>query len=353
MVSRIFMRKKPSVDDEASLWLARLDRGLTEGEQKSLVEWMTVSENRDVFYEMAGLWEKMDALATLAENAPAKSPSNGLAQSKLRSQSVRCFTILHGLYPVFASFFVIVLLWKGDYIPALSGISYAEQVVTSRYFSDKGETLKLLQPDGSELILNTNTQIELRYTNDRRFVNLLQGEIYVDVASDKARPFFVKVGKRYVRAVGTEFNVQRLNGSSMEVVVSEGVVAAGQISTESTSFDRAAETMVEAGNVILIESGTAPPEVMPISESSMSSRFAWQSGLLIFRGETLLNALKEVSRYSDIHFDLSPNIENVRIAGVFEAGDIDSIIFSLEQNFQVGAEYLSDDFIRLTKKVAH
>ena len=57
--------------DQASEWIAKMDRGLSASEEKAMVEWMSeCSENQDLLLAMAEQWDKMDALSRLSGMFP-------------------------------------------------------------------------------------------------------------------------------------------------------------------------------------------------------------------------------------------------------------------------------------------
>ncbi|HSX83757.1 MAG TPA: DUF4880 domain-containing protein, partial [Cellvibrio sp.] len=65
------------IHDQASLWIARMDRELSVQEEQELAQWLAANEqHRAVFFEMAELWDKMDSLARLADlfQAPPQVP---------------------------------------------------------------------------------------------------------------------------------------------------------------------------------------------------------------------------------------------------------------------------------------
>jgi transmembrane sensor len=54
--------------DEASLWIVKMDRGLTDDERTALQEWMQAEQkNHDILMEMTQLWDKMDAMSRLSD----------------------------------------------------------------------------------------------------------------------------------------------------------------------------------------------------------------------------------------------------------------------------------------------
>lgn len=114
-----------------------------------------------------------------------------------------------------------------------------------------GQRRRLQLPDGSVMYVNQNTRV--RFDADRR-VNLLQGEVFVEVAprrqENAAVPFLVKTNDREVTALGTKFRVftektgtevlvtqGKVKVSGQEGVVGAGqqLLAAGQASTLSTA----------------------------------------------------------------------------------------------------------------------
>ena len=82
-----------------------------------------------------------------------------------------------------------------------------------------------LLPDGSEVVLNTNSQFAVAFTPSARVLHLVRGEILVRVAEDRVRPLSVVVGDRVIQAVGTVFVVEITDERKVELMVSEGAGA--------------------------------------------------------------------------------------------------------------------------------
>lgn len=79
-------------------------------------------------------------------------------------------------------------------------------------------------PDGSELTLNKNSEISyVRNFKKHRHVKLSKGDVFFNVAHDKAHPFVIDINKVSVTVVGTSFNIKRLNDQT-EIVVETGIV---------------------------------------------------------------------------------------------------------------------------------
>ena len=65
--------------DEASTWIAKLDRTLTPEEKLQLKQWLARHpDNSDLLLKMAGLWDRMDSIARLSDlfpRPPVQKPS--------------------------------------------------------------------------------------------------------------------------------------------------------------------------------------------------------------------------------------------------------------------------------------
>ena len=71
--------RNSSIDEQASIWVSRLDRGLTESEQSDLNEWLALSAaHAKAFERQAECWDKTEVLSSLADlfPAPAKKPKS-------------------------------------------------------------------------------------------------------------------------------------------------------------------------------------------------------------------------------------------------------------------------------------
>src|ERR1700688_1527294 len=98
-----------------------------------------------------------------------------------------------------------------------------KQSEETRFQTAIGEQAAVALPDGSSFDLNTNSRIWVDYSQRQRVIRLERGEAFFNVAHDTQRPFWVRAGDYWVRAVGTAFNVY-LTPTGVEVTVSEGAV---------------------------------------------------------------------------------------------------------------------------------
>jgi ferric-dicitrate binding protein FerR (iron transport regulator) len=113
-----------------------------------------------------------------------------------------------------------------------AGLYLGSPAANTVYITGIGEQRTAKLRDGSVIVLNTDTEVQVYFSKQLRNIRLLKGEALFMVEHDTARPFIVSAGNASVRAVGTEFNVRRREQST-EVAVVEGVVQVSTLKEQS------------------------------------------------------------------------------------------------------------------------
>lgn len=97
---------------------------------------------------------------------------------------------------------------------------------TTQYFRTTDKTMALSLPDGSQVLLNRNSEFSYssHFGSKTRTVNL-KGEAFFEVVRNPDRPFVIKVHDAEVEVLGTTFDVQAYDDSkAVEVTVETGIV---------------------------------------------------------------------------------------------------------------------------------
>ncbi len=336
--------------DEASVWVAKLDKDLSEADQKALQEWMSANpENLTVLLEMAKLWDEMAVMSRLADLFPetpihpARSARFGLA------------TAASILITVLAGVWAVIALNPGN-APETNETrqSVLATAPNTVYETAIGEQSTVNLPDGTRIVLNTNSLITVEYTDQYRLLRLKRGQIHVQVAHDKVRPLSVIAGDKIVQAVGTAFSLEITSDQQIELVVTEGKVLVSVyqgphgIPTEITPAVLAPSSVsVVAGEELIL--GSLDEEILEVSFEEIEVKLSWRQGNLIFRGESLEDAMAEIGRYTTVEFViLDDDLRKVRIAGLFKAGDVDGLLAALRENFNITYQRIDDGKILLT-----
>lgn len=340
--------------EEASRWIARLDRQLTPEEEQALGAWLVDPANEALLLDMAALWEKMDSLSRLSHLFP--TPARRNATPRWRSPALVA-SMASAVLAVVAALW----LWQGDEPvnssdPAL--LADAEHL----YETAVGERSTVTLADGTRLTLNTDSRIKVSYSSSHRLLTLVQGEIHIKVAKDEGRPLSVLANDRIVQAMGTEFNLQITADQKIELLVTEGRVRVAVRTPPVVGRERkipqalpATSLEITAGQQLTVDSrapGSAPAETVElVTSEEIEVKLSWQQGNLIFRGEPLEEAMREIGRYTSVEFViLDDDLKQVRVAGLFKAGDVESLLAVLKENFDIVHVHTEDQKIILSSE---
>jgi transmembrane sensor len=338
--------------DKACEWLVKVDRGLSPDEELVLKSWLAADEEHvDVFIRVATLWDKLDALTRLADLFPQQA----LERSRFKPAA----------WAIAASLLLAatVGLWVSSGTdPRSTSREIAASAMETQVFETAiGNQSTVDLPDGSQLMLNTNSHVTATFSNNERTLVLQRGEVHVRVAHDTKRPFRVYVGEKFVEAVGTEFNLEITSDQRIELIVSEGKVLVGvqdpdttlasSYSSDGNERANAAKEresgLISAGKRVVL--GDEAEEIETIAAEDIAVKLSWRDGNLVFNGESLAEAIDEVERYTAVEFVImDEDLKKVRVAGRFKAGDVEGLLKTLKQNFNVAYERVGEEKIILT-----
>jgi transmembrane sensor len=338
---------KQTIQEHASLWISRMDRGLTADEQKTLSIWLNESDaHKDALFNLAKLWDDLSVLNELSDLFPLET----------KTKQKRFVPI------AMAASFAAIMLTSASLMftdISLPFINTSHQIAQIKDYQTKiGEQVSFSLSDGTSIRLNTNSQIQVTFTQSHRQISLLKGEARFDVAKDKNRPFTVSVEDKSFTALGTIFNVQKNDINNLELVVTEGKVLISDTNTINQRLDnivasfktlehnKLAGSVVNSGEKSVVSHNT---QISKISLDQIQKELSWQQGMLIFDATPLNTALNEVSRYNDIQFEFTDkSLSDLKISGYFKSGDIDTLLQSLSDNLDIQFKKTSNKTIQLT-----
>jgi transmembrane sensor len=337
---------KEDIQEQACLWISRLDRGLLDEEKMQLDAWLGESNaHRRALLDAASLWDDMSVLNELSGLFPQPQSRKTMSNPRMGKQI---------MWSMAATFFVVAValsvvvqrIWF-ESAPQFANIS--EKVQTG-----VGEQKNVVLADGSKLHLNTNSIVTVDFSSEARNIVLLRGEAHFEVAHDKQRPFSVTAGSNTVTAVGTAFNMQYVDDNAFELVVTEGkVLVKDRFSVSSNDLLFGRKSVTEEGLLMFAgEKATVQGKVEErenLSQNDIDDDLAWQQGMIVFKGEPLEAVLAEIGRYTPVRFNISDDtLRKRRVAGYFKVGDIDGLLSALKSSFNIDYEKVTENSIQLS-----
>lgn len=309
---------------QADQWATRISDGdLSQRDLDAFVTWLTAdSIHGDAYKETVRVWSSplpfspSELEGLLAE--PRKLPETGPRSPKSSWQdrgfaTFKMRPLLHG--GVLAA--AIAVAWSATTFFPVDSHNHVTAI---------GKRTVIELPEGSFIHLNTQSQVNVEFTEGVRFVSLLAGEAFFDVAPDKNRPFVVQTQNASVRALGTRFNV-RSEASRSVVAVLEGAVEVKGQATDG-SFTVIKET-VEEGQLLTYNVNDG---VTDFGEQNVTRVAAWIEGRVEFGNVPLVDAVAEINRYRTKPITIrDPELQALNISGSFDIDTTSSFVVALSR----------------------
>lgn len=199
----------------------------------------------------------------------------------------------------------------------------------STYATAVGEQRTIKLGEGSMIQLNTQSRIEVDFSERSRDVRLLQGEALFVVEADASRPFRVLTDTAVIQALGTEFNVYR-RPEGTRVAVLTGKV---RVFTEGASA--ATKDLASGEQADILNNG----EVSMPAAPDVAKALAWRQRQLIFHSTPLAQIAAEFNRYNAMQLKIEGDtLAERRVTGVFNADTPEALLKFLETDERVEVE---------------
>ena len=223
-----------------------------------------------------------------------------------------------------------------------------------------GERHAITLADGSQLTLDSRSEVAVRYTSGARSLTLLRGQARFDVAHDVERPFTVTVDGRKVVATGTAFDIDLL-GSDLRVTLIKGHVVVVPQNAPTIPWSASAKKPATAGQGSpvadtarielapgeqLFVSGDSAPRVVRVDLDRVT---AWERGEVEFNDEPMSAVVRRMNRYALRQVIVGDErAADLRISGIFHEGDVDGFVSTLASYLPVQVHDQPDGSVLVT-----
>jgi transmembrane sensor len=328
--------------EAAAAWYERLHReAVSEETQCAFAAWMAQSVDRRTAYEAVNkTWTQVQSAAC--------DPQILALRHETALRLTRRASAANNPWRWAAA--AVVLIALCGTAATLGGWIDSDRA-TNRYVTAVGERLAVTLNDGSQVTLDTQSELRVAFTSSERVVRLLRGQAYLKVAKNRARPFVVEVLNRRVVAVGTAFDV-RVDGTQVRVAMVEGIVRverSGDLS-DAGKVARAGPApalTIAAGEQLIAD--TALADRVSVSDPERST--SWLSGQIVFDNARLADAVVELNRYSNTKMELAdPKIGQLHLSGAFALGRPALFIEAVTSYFPVQVVRADDHLVVLSAR---
>lgn len=249
----------------------------------------------------ADAWERVQSVFQTFEQVPVdigKGALQALNRKQNRRRSLQLLSTLLVAGPAGWLAWRQVSIWSADLATAT------------------GEQKALALPDGSRLVLNTASAVDVAFTASERRLRLRAGEILIETKpdpSDVNRPFLVDTPCGVVQALGTRFSVRKLGEGACRVAVFEHAVMLRPL--VGGSYILHAGEQADFGLSHIDE----PRPVDP-------AQALWENGMLLARDMRLGDVIAELSRHRPGVLRCDPAVAELRVTGAISLKDTDAAL---------------------------
>jgi transmembrane sensor len=385
--------------EEAGLWDTRLRApDCTDADRARFAQW------RDADSSHGAAFERLQTIVASLRNEMSRADVRALRDAALRARPRHQWRLSLLVAASLATLTIVMAVWTE--LPAVMGfaplrnlVAFAERITgadsAEQYITAVGQRSTVTLRDGSSIELNARTRVKVDFTETRRSVELVDGQALFHVAKNPHRPFIVRAGNREIVAIGTAFDV-RVDAAYLRVTLIEGKVAVSKqsllpVAARSVASKLATAPVASGGPDLrrglpqeakidaLAHSGAegevflAPGQQLIASLHSASDGSAfgnetaadpgmvrsvdvakvigWREGRVFLEDLTLGDAVAEMNRHSPVQIRVdSPQLERLRVNGMFRTGEQDAFAAALESYFPITAQHNGDTEIILTTR---
>jgi transmembrane sensor len=386
--------------EEAGLWDTRLrSPDCTDADRALFAQW------RDADSSHLAAFERLQTIVASLRNEMSRADVRALRDAALRARPRHQWRLSLLVAASLAALTMVIAVWTE--LPALMRlaplrdlVAFAERITGGdsgeQYITAVGQRSTVTLRDGSSVELNAKTRIKVNFTETRRSVELVDGQALFHVAKNPYRPFIVRAGNRQIVAIGTAFDV-RVDATCLRVTLIEGKVAVStqsllpasarsvasklawtapaasagpdlhRGSTQEAKVDPPAYSGAEGevflapgqqliaplhladdGSAFRNETAADPAVVRSVDVAKV---IGWHDGRVFLEDLALSDAVTEMNRHSPVQIRVdSPELEVLRVNGMFRAGEQDAFAAALESYFPITVQRNGDTEIILTAR---
>lgn len=326
-----------SAADQALRWFVRLRSGdAMAADQRQFQSWVwSDPSHQQEFEKISRLWVDLDKAKPLLIDELNRAVTDGKSESHRSRERHAGRWTAYGLSTALAASLVLFIA---------GGWWMASRPEIAEYRTAKGEQQTVALPDGSRMVLNTDTAVTTQLSASRRVVILHRGEAFFVVSHDKKASFEVEAGSGVVRDVGTQFTVRR-QPEQVTVIVVEGAV---EVQSFSGKGGRDPWRLLTTGDKT---SYGGRGSLAPVEKIDIAAATAWIEGKVLFDQRPLAEVIREVGRYQQGEIRVLDSwLNDLKISGVFSVNDREGFLKALEAATPVKFSRINEELVIVEQK---
>ncbi len=309
--------------DQASDWFIKLSSG--EATERDFIDFKEWQEADDLHNQA---WQKIEQTTQHFKAVANHQYINQTLKRLYSAPSPQRRLVLKKL---------VVLIGAG-------GLGYAGyqtqpwQPFLADYRTPTGSQQNVMLADGSRLILNTATSVNIHFSDTERLIELIAGEVLIETAQEQGRPYRpLVVMTQHGRSVamGTRFMVRDFGAYTL-VSVYEGAV---RINPQNSMQD---SMTLQAGDSIQFSASKLAQK----AEANILNTL-WAKGFVVVDNMRLDEFVEVLSRYRSGLLQCDPAVAHIQISGSFPVQNTDAALQHIAEKFPVKIQMYTKFFTKI------
>jgi transmembrane sensor len=305
---------------EAARWFVRLQSpGVNEVQHQACARWRAEHPEHERAWQLA---EGFSARSRLIPESLASATLDRVPD-QARRRAIKALALL---------------IMAGPAALIVQRSPHWQQFVADMH-SRTGERRDIALADGTQVQLNTDSAIDIAFTDHQRKVRLVRGEILITTGKDSLnRPFVLETAEGAIQPIGTRFAVRQFSDFT-QVAVLEGAV---QVSTLAQP-DRVVR--LNAGQQLRFDTQRIEP-----ASAVQPEQTDWSRGVLKADHMRVADFARELSRYRPGLLRCDPAVAELQVSGAFQLFDTDQALDALAQVLPVSILYRTRYWVTITPR---
>ncbi|WP_353168555.1 FecR domain-containing protein [Acinetobacter sp.] len=284
---------------DMALWIVRLNADDQEERRQAQIEFELW---RSQYPEYQG---QLDEMLSFSETMQQLSITHGISGQNVQHSMHVSQQSKTQILKLFTKVFVLCLS-----VGTVTYFAY-HSILFSYYTADlktnTGEMQSFTLDDGSKVTLGARSAINLNFKTDQRQIDLIQGDIYIDVAKDPNRPLIIHTPQADYKALGTRFIVYQYPKHNVLNMLHSKVEAT------ALQSNHLSKVVQQGENITAGSQGLSQISDIDIAATA----FAWQKQQILANDLSLSDLLTRLGRYHHQYLIFNrASLEQYKVSGV-------------------------------------
>lgn len=278
------------------------------------------------------VWKRVENLRQQLQSVPGSPSFHALRIKQNQGQNRR--TVLRGFAVLATGTALGSLAWQqpstGAFVDSW----------TASHRTGRGERREYILEDGTQLVLNTATSLDVVETPDFRLLRLYEGEVFIRTGKGGqgmavAKALQVHTDHGIVMPLGTVFTVRKQDAVTQVNVIEDEVELTPVSGAGKSQYIVAGEQAQMSANTVEVSAGAAQAD-------------SWIRGLLVAVDWPLDRLVAELSRYRSGILRCDPAVSSLRLSGTFPLDDPDRALEAIANALPVKVDRLTNYWVTIS-----